>query len=355
MSDGSSAARTVVMITSPLEPEFADQIASAFPDEIELIYRPDLMPKSRYKADHGDPAWRLYGEDQEAWHRLLGRAEVLLDFPARESVPFPQLCPNVRWVQTTSAGVGPLVRDLGLQDSDLLVTTASGIHAQPLAEFVFAALLFHSKELGRLQEEQRRHQWHRFCGEELAGKTLAIIGPGRIGREVARLGAAFRMRVVALGSANPDRGGRERATGIDRYFARADLHEMLAEADCLVLCAPHTPDTEGLIDEPALGALKRGAVFVNIGRGVLVDEAALLAALRDGQVGFAALDVFQEEPLPPASPFWDMPNVLINPHSASTVSSENAKLTDRFIDNLRHYLARDFDQLAPVLDKRRLY
>jgi len=355
MSAGQNAARTVVMITSPLEQEFADQIVAAFGDKIELIYRPDLMPKPRYVADHGDPAWRLHGEDQEAWHRMLGRAEVLLDFPAREATAFPELCPRVRWVQTTSAGVGPLVRNLGLQDSDLLVTTASGIHAQPLAEFAFAALLFHSKELGRLQEEQRLHRWHRFCGEELAGQTLAIIGPGRIGREVARLGAAFRMRVVALGSANPDRGSREQASDIDRYFARADLHEMLADADCLVLCAPHTPDTEGIIDAAALSALKRGAVFVNIGRGALVDEAALITALRDGQVGFAALDVFQNEPLPEESPFWDMPNVLINPHSASTVSSENAKLTERFIANLQHYLAGELDRLAPLLDKRRLY
>lgn len=355
MSDGHGVSRTVVMITSPLEAEFAEQIAAAFPDEIELIYRPELMPKPRYGADHGDPAWRLHGDDLAEWHRLLGRAEVLLDFPAREDIPFSQRCSHVRWVQTTSAGVGPLVRDLGLQDSEVLVTTASGLHAQPLAEFAFASLLFHSKELGRLQEEQRQHQWHRFCGEELAGKTLAIIGPGRIGREVARLGAAFRMRVVALGSMTSSPGSRRISTDIDRYYERGDLHDMLAEADCLVLCAPHTPETEGIIDTAALASLKRGAVFVNIGRGALVDEAALLEALRDGRVGFAALDVFQKEPLSPESPFWDLPNVLINPHSASTVSSENAKLTERFIDNLRHYLARELDRLAPVLDKKRLY
>lgn len=357
MSDGIQASRTVVMITSPLEQEFADQVAAAFADEIELIFRPELMPRMRYGADHGDPAWRLHGEHQAEWHRLLGRAEVLLDFPARESPPFLQLCPRVRWVQTTSAGVGPLVRDLGLQDADLLVTTASGIHAQPLAEFVFAALLFHSKELGRLQEEQRKHQWHRFCGEELAGKTLAVIGPGRIGREVARLGAAFRMLVLALGSASPSLATRENSSNgdIDRFFERDELHAMLAEADCLVLCAPHTPETEGILDAAAFAALKQGAVFVNIGRGALVDEAALLDALQSRRVGFAALDVFQQEPLPPESPFWDLPNVLINPHSASTVSSENAKLTERFIANLRHYLDQDYGQLAPLLDKRRLY
>lgn len=343
----------VVMITSPLEPEFATRIANAFPEQIELIYRPDLMPAPRYIADHGDPAFRRSPEQEREWHRLLARAEVLLDLPQHERHPLLEIAPRLRWVQTTSAGVGPLVQRLGLQDADLLVTTASGIHAQPLAEFVFAVLLYHTKELGRLQAEQREHLWNRFAGEELAGKTMAIIGPGRIGREVARLAGAFRMRAVVLGrDSNPARAA---ALGVDRIYGRGELPEMLAEADCLVLCAPHTPETDGILSAEALAALKPGAVFVNIGRGALVDETALLAALGDGRIAFAGLDVFREEPLPPDSPFWDLPNVLINPHSASTVRSENAKLTDLFIRNLGYYLRGELDQMAPVLDKLRLY
>jgi phosphoglycerate dehydrogenase-like enzyme len=354
MSAATNAQRTIVaMITSPLEAEHAERIAAAFPDRVELIYRPDLMPQPRYRGDHGDPAWRLTGERQREWHALLGRADVLLDFPQFESRPLLELCPNVRWVQTTSAGVGPLVKRLGLEDSDILVTTASGIHAQPLAEFVFAALLFHGKEIARLQAEQRAHQWHRFSGGELAGQTMAIIGPGRIGREIARIARAFRMRVVALGrDSTPERAA---ALGVDRLYARDALREMLAEADCLVLSAPLTPETDGILGAEEIAALKPGAVFVNIGRGALVDETALLSALRDRRIAFAALDVFREEPLPPDSPFWDMPNVLVNPHSASTVDSENAKLTDLFIRNLGHYLDGEIDQMAPVLDKRRMY
>lgn len=348
-----SPGKTVAMITSPLEAEYAEKIASAFPDSLDLIYRPDLMPKPRYVADHGDPAWRLTGERQREWHGLLGSAEILFDFPRFETAPFQVLCPNARWVQTSSAGVGPMVKELGLQDSDLLVTTASGIHAQPLAEFVFASLLFHSKEFGRLQAEQRAHQWNRFCGDELAGKTMAIIGPGRIGREVARLAHAFRMRVIALGR-TPD-PARAEALGVDRLYARGDLHQMLADADCLVLCAPHTPETDTIIGAAEVAALKPGAVFVNIGRGALVDEAALLEALRSGRIAFAALDVFRNEPLPADSPFWDLPNVLVNPHSASTVSSENAKITDVFIRNLGHYLDGALDQLEPLLNKQQLY
>jgi phosphoglycerate dehydrogenase-like enzyme len=349
----STGDRVVAMIASPLEPEHVERIAGAYPDRLELVYRPDLMPPIRYVADHGDPDWRRNPDQEQEWHRLLHRAQILFDFPQHVNRPLLELAPNLRWVQTSSAGAGPLVKRLGLQDSDLIVTTASGIHAQPLAEFVFAALLFHSKEIGRLQVEQQTRQWNRFAGVELAGQTMAIIGPGRIGREIARIARAFRMRVVALGR-NSDPGRAEKL-GVDRLYHRDDLHAMLAEADCLVVCAPLTPETEDLLGSDEFAALKPGAVFVNIGRGAIVDDGALLRSLRDGRIAFAALDVFREEPLPADSPFWDMPNVLINPHSASTVVTENAKLAELFTCNLGHYLAGELDQLSPVLDKHRLY
>ena len=345
--------RVVVMVTSPLEPEYVERIASAFPDRIDLIFRPDLLPAPRYIADHGDPAWRRNPAQEQEWHGLLGKAEVLLDFPQQEPRPLLELAPKLRWVQTTSAGVGPLVQRLGLQDSHLIVTTASGIHAQPLAEFVFAALLYHTKELGRLKEEQQAHQWNRFAGIELAGRTMTIIGPGRIGREIGRIARAFRMRVVALGrDCDP---ARVESLGVDQLYSREQLHHMLAEADCLVVCAPLTPETEDLLGAAEFDALKPGAVFVNIGRGAIVDETALLRGLREGRIAFAALDVFREEPLPSESPFWDLPNVLINPHSASTVATENGKIADLFIRNLGHYLAGEVDQMSPKLDKQRLY
>jgi phosphoglycerate dehydrogenase-like enzyme len=148
---------------------------------------------------------------------------------------------------------------------------------------------------------------------------------------------------------------RAQALGVDQVYGRAELLTMLGEADCLVICAPQTPETVDLLGPAEMAALKPGVVFVNIGRGTIVDDAALERGLRSGQIAFAALDVFREEPLPADSPFWELPNVLINPHSASTVDAENSKLTDIFIRNLGHYLAGEIEQMAPQLDKQRMY
>jgi phosphoglycerate dehydrogenase-like enzyme len=343
-----------VLIASPLEPEHAAAIAQVAPDRVNLIYRPDLLPPMRYVADHTGPAdWARTAAQQAEWESLLATAEAMWDFDLRTPKSPLALSPNLRWVQTTSAGVGALVKRLGVADSDLLVTTASGIHAQPLAEFVFGALLFYTKQFARLQQAQQAHHWERYCASELSGQTLAIIGPGRIGREIARIGHCFGMTVWAMGRTYAD--DRAAALGVDRVFPRDALSAMLDGADCLVTCTPHTPETEGLLGADEFAALKPGAVFINIARGAVVDEAALIDALRSGRVGFAALDVFQTEPLPADSPLWDMPNVLINPHSASTAASENLKLTERFCQNLDHYLAGHLDQMGPVLDKARQY
>jgi phosphoglycerate dehydrogenase-like enzyme len=343
-----------IVIASPLEPEHVARIAAAVPDRAEVIHRPDLLPPMRYRGDHdGDPAWNRTPEQQDEWLELLAGADILWDFPFKAHSNLLDVTPRLRWVQTTSAGVGQRVKRLGLQGSDLIVTTASGIHAQPLAEFVFGALLGHVKRFDHLRAEQRAHRWERFSGGTLAGQVMAIVGPGRIGREVARLAKAFRMEVWAMGR---DSGpGRAEALGVDRLFARDELREMLAGADCVVLCAPHTAETEGMIGREELLAMRAGAALVNIGRGSLVDEDALVDVLGSGHLGFAALDVFRTEPLPPESPLWDMPNVLIAPHSASTADSENGALTDRFIENLGHYLAGEIDAMQPRLDTTRLY
>ena len=188
-----------VMIASPLEAVHVAKIAAAYPEQIELIYRPDLMPSPRYDADHtGDPMWRRSPGQQAEWRALLAQAEVLWDFPVGEEISPLELSPHLQWLQTTSAGVGDRVKQLSLDESDVIITTASGVHARPLAEFVFAALLSHTKRLRHLQAEQQIHHWERFCTRELHGQTMAIIGFGRIGREVAHIARCFGMTIWVM-------------------------------------------------------------------------------------------------------------------------------------------------------------
>jgi phosphoglycerate dehydrogenase-like enzyme len=338
------------MIASPLEAEHVARIAETFIGRIDLVHEPDFLPPTRYIADHkGDPGWHRPAKVQQRWLAELSQAEVLWDFPVGELAPLGAIAPRLRWIQTTSAGVGPLVNQLGLRESSVIITTASGVHAGPLAEFVFATLLFHVKRLGHLVSLRKTHVWERFCTGELRGRTMAIVGVGRIGSEIARLSRAFGMTV--WGMVRRPEPSRTAALGLDRLFKRQDLDEMLAGADCLVLCVPQTAETDRLIGRAELARLKPGAVFINIGRGTAVDEEALVEALQSGRIGFAGLDVFHAEPLPPSSPLWDMDNVFVNPHSASTADTENAKLTERFIANLEHYLAGNYAAMFPQFDK----
>lgn len=348
--------RIAVFISSYLEPEYVEQIRAVDPVRLDVIYEPDLFPPRRYVADHhAPPGFHLSLDQQQRYLEHVRGAEVMWDFP--ELVPkgtsVLELAPRLRWVQTTSAGVGQAVARMGLVESDLIITTSSGVHAAPLAEFVFMALLMCVKEYARLERDQRERRWERFCSDELDGKTLAIVGPGKIGRQVAKVGRAFGMRV--LGLARTGGAGRAAEIGLDELYTREGLHEMLSQADAVVICCPHTPETEGLIDRAAFEAIKPGAMFVNIARGQVVDEAALLDSLRSGEIAFAGLDVFQTEPLPPESPFWDLPNVIINPHSASTALSENRKITEIFCHNLRCYLDGRIGEMLNVLDKQRMY
>lgn len=351
-----SGSRPVFFVTSPLEPEHVDRIRETAGDRIEIRYDPDLLPPTRYVADHkGVDAFRRTPEQEQKFMQHLADATILWDFPTipEGSRSVLEAAPNLEWVQTTSSGVGQLVHQLGLADSTLKVTTASGVHAEPLAEFVMLVLLSHMKQLDRLQADQAAHRWVRYCGDELPGKHMAIVGPGKIGKRVAQVARAFGMTVSAMGRRNDAERARE--LGVDQMFTREQLHGMLGAADCVVLCCPHTPETENLIDAGAFHAMKDGVVFVNISRGQVVVEDALYNALTSGKIAFAGLDVFQQEPLPADSAFWDLPNVLVSPHSASTAFSENAKITDIFCHNLDCFLSGRSEDMYNLLDFKAMY
>jgi phosphoglycerate dehydrogenase-like enzyme len=327
-----------LFIASYLEPELVDRIRG-LDARLEVLYSPELLAPPRYHADHGGSALVRPPDEEARWRALLARAEIMFDFDRANAHELPALAPNVRWVQATSAGIGDYVRRMGYAASmpNTIFTTASGVHARPLAEFCFMVLLaFHKKLLPTLGDQRQKH-WERFAAGELTGQTLVIVGVGRIGREIARVGQTFGMRVIGVkrSPAGVDAAGLH----LDALYGPSDLHRVLPHAQNLVLVAPHTPETERMIGAAELALLPRGAVFVNIGRGALVDEDALIEALRSGHLLGAALDVFREEPLPPESPLWEMENVIVYPHSASTSYLENARITDLFCQNLRRYLA----------------
>jgi phosphoglycerate dehydrogenase-like enzyme len=330
-----------VLIASPLEAELAARIRAA-DTRAEVLFEPDLLPPARYPADHlGDPAFRRDAEGEARWRALLDRAEVLFGVPGDSAGDLAEVVtalPGLRWVHATSAGAGEQVRRAGLPAEALervAITTSSGVHAVPLAEFAIFGLLAVAKDLPRLIEDQRARAWPevRQPFRELSGQTLFLVGLGEIGREVARLGKALGMRTV----------GFRRTEGpppewVDEVHGPQRLAELAGRADAMVVSLPLTDQTAGLIDRATIERLPPGCIFVNIGRGAVVAEPALVDALRDRRIAGAVLDVFATEPLPADSPLWTLPNVLVTPHAAALSARENERITELFVDNLRRYL-----------------
>jgi phosphoglycerate dehydrogenase-like enzyme len=340
-----------IFIATPLEDDQVARISAAAEGRAIVVHEPDLLPPVGYVADHkGREDFVRTAEQQARWKAHLADADFLWDIPPFDHPPTSRMdwAPKLQWVQTTSSGVGPTIRKAGLATSDVIISTARGIHAEPLSEFALLAILMHVKQLRYLQSEQAAHHWQRYCGESLAGKTMAIVGAGEVGHRVAQVGKFMGMRVLAMSRRLTESEGRAR--GYDGIFSRTQLASVFAEADAVVLAVPHTSETERMIDAEIIATLKPDAILVNIARGQVVDEIALIDALKDNRIGFAALDVAQTEPLPADSPLWDLPNVLISPHSASTVADENRKITDIFIHNLKCMLDDQPDNMKNVFD-----
>ncbi len=341
-----------VLIASYLESEYVERIRQV-DARLRVVYEPSLLRPPRYAADHvGSPVERT--RDQEArWQQLLREADILFDFDQTHREDLPGLAPNLKWIQATSAGIGKFVKDMSYDTrmANTVFTTASGVHAQPLAEFCVMGMLMFHKGLHRVIRDQQHRHWERYAGTDLAGRTVLVVGVGSIGREVARVCKALRMTVIGVDLA--DIRGDLASHGLDEFYLVGELHTALKKAEHLVLIVPHTALTERMIGAKELSTLPQGAVVINIGRGALIDEPALVEALRSGHLGGAVLDVFAEEPLPQDSPLWDMPNVLVSPHSGSTSDRENGRLTDLFCDNLLRFLAGE--PMRNVLDPERMF
>ncbi|HQA69948.1 MAG TPA: D-2-hydroxyacid dehydrogenase [Aggregatilineales bacterium] len=296
---------------------------------------------------------------------LVGSVEILY---APALLPEPEDAPRLRWVQIHSAGADQILQHRLFTETDVTITTTSGIHAVNIAEYVFAQMLAFAHHLPTMFEDKRaknwpEDRWERYLPHELRGATVGIVGYGSIGREVARLADAFGMRVLAV-KANlrkltnedayqlPDTGDPE-AEIPDRIYPVEALTSMASECDYLVLTLPLTDRTRGLVNASTFAAMKSTAVLINVARGGIVDEGALIDALRRGHIAGAALDVFEEEPLPPESPLWELPNVILSPHISGVTPHYDERATDLFAENLRRFAAGE--PLLNVVSRQRGY
>ena len=269
----------------------------------------------------------------EGLRGALARAEVMIALDA--PLDLPAQAPHLRWIQALGSGVGQFV-PCRLRNGPIVLTNASGISAAPIAEWVLARVLSVYKRLDEHAAQQRSHHWEPQLGALLAGGRALVVGMGAIGTEVARRLRAFDVQVVGVrrswtpGMTSPV---ADELIGPDR------LLEALGAAHIVVVAAPGTAANANLFDAEAFAAMRRGAVFVNVARGSLVDEPALMAALRSGHLRAAAIDVTRQEPLPADSPLWDTPNLAISPHSSTSADRYLERTAELFYENLARYVA----------------
>jgi len=255
--------------------------------------------------------------------------------------------PALRWHHAPHAGVNHVLTPTYLE-RDIILTNGAGVFAIPIAEFVMTFMLSHAKQLRDLYSLQAGHQWKRgFQIQELLDATLLIIGAGGIGQEIATRAKAFGMRVFG------SRRHPEPLPNFDRVVGADEWQSLLGEADYVVIATPLTPETKGMIDADALRLMLPHAYLINIARGAVVDESALLTALREGWIAGAGLDTFITEPLPPESPFWSLPNVFITPHCSGHAPKVKQRTLLLFFDNLARY--REGKPLRNVVDKKAGY
>jgi phosphoglycerate dehydrogenase-like enzyme len=244
------------------------------------------------------------------------------------------VAPSLRWVQAVGAGTGQL-QSAGLASAGVRLTTAAGANAVAIAEFALARVLAEWKRFRALDELQARHQWEPLYGRQLAGSTIGLLGLGAINGAIAARAAAFDVQILATRrSATPGAV----APNVDDLYPPDQLHTMLSRCDAVIAAVPETPETTGLMDAAAFAAMKPGSFFCNVGRGSLVDEPALIDALRRGHLRGAALDVASVEPLPADHPLWEAPNLTMSPHSASAPAALFVNLHELFCDNLTRFL-----------------
>jgi phosphoglycerate dehydrogenase-like enzyme len=302
-----------ILVSAVIAEAFTDEIR-AVDDAIEVAV---LHPDGSITPDEESIEVAFKSED------VGGEREMLLALAESGSL---------RWLHTSSAGIDNAFYQR-VRALDVTFTHSPGVHAIPIAEWVLAQMLHFARHLDDFRAQQERREWRLFASEELRDRTLGIVGYGGIGREVARLAHAFGMTTIAT-----RRTPVEADPYLDRWLPPAGLDELVEAADYLVLCAPLTEETHGLLDARRLGRLQSHAVLINVARGAVVDQSALVEVLRDGRIRGAALDVFAEEPLPADSPLWSLPNTVVSPHASGESVATSRRTTELFIAQLKRYL-----------------
>lgn len=264
-------------------------------------------------------------------------AEVFFGFPTAELL---EAAPALRWIQAPSAGVEHIVRIPALRERGITVTNSRGAHGPSIGEHVFALLLAMTRELPLCFRQQQEKYWYRDkiykTAREIQGMTMGILGYGSIGRGIAQRANGFELNVLAV-----DARAVDGHPYVEEIWPPSRLPDMLAQSDVIVVSAPLTDETRGLLNADALALMKPDAYLVVVSRGGIVDEDALAAALQNGRLAGAALDVTTKEPLPPESPLWDTPNLILTPHTAGASAPKERRVVEIFIENLRRYTAGD--------------
>lgn len=277
-------------------------------------------PKVLVLSEKDDPQLAMLGDvphsiaqNADAAAEARHGADVILHWAGTKELLQAALraCPDVRWVHSRWAGLDNLLFP-ELVESPVLLTNGSGVFSQSLGEFALAAILYFAKDFPRMLRNQRAERWEPFDVDEISAQTVGIVGYGDIGRAVARRAQGMGMHVLALKRHPPDM-----PDPLVKQFYKPDaLAEMLARCDYVVVAAPLTAETRHMIGEAQFAAMQPSAVVINVGRGPVIDQSALTRALREGRIRGAGLDVFEQEPLPAGDPLWQMPNVLVSPHTA---------------------------------------
>ncbi|HWE51177.1 MAG TPA: D-2-hydroxyacid dehydrogenase [Bryobacteraceae bacterium] len=318
---------TLVVLGDPAEPVFRKLQALAPEVEIKI----------------GRTAESLLPELADArvlFHWLGGKDQV------RQVL---SLAPRLEWIHARYAGLDNLLSP-ELIESPVPLSNGSGVFSQSLGEFVILGALYFAKDVPRLLRSKEAHRWEIFDVHELSRQTLGIVGHGDIGRAIAWRAKALGMRVLALRRNPAPRAGDEH---VDRVYANGEIHAMLPECDYVVVAAPLTPHTKGMMGAREFASMKPDAIVMNVGRGPVINEAAMIEALRAKQIRGAALDVFEVEPLPPESPLWSMENVLISPHTADHTKTWIEDAMDFFLAQFASWRAGE--PLQNIVDKRAGY